>query len=320
MSSFLLTPIVKNTTDLANLTYPLHRGKLLHSALAHIFSRYMGNLKSGLPFEAEGLLVTGKSGVGKTHEINDLLRKFNDEAIALPSGKPARIVKCILDGKTGWKGLGLKTLHALGYNQALTSKATQARIWEKVILQAQAQGVIGIHYDEAQHILRGKSENERFGVLDSFKTLLKGLEYPLILILSGVPELSAYIQEEPQLQRLLTQVQFPDLELPTDLQVIHEIVSSFAIKAEICCGEELPTEDFYRRLTAAASYRCGLVIQLTIAAIASAQMRASGSLHIADFSAAWQQKPGLPKLLDPFTHPHFENLVSRDNPFSANAR
>ena len=51
-------------------------------------------------------------------------------------------------------------------------------------------------------------------ILDSFKTLLNDRGHPLILILSGVPELAEFVNTEPQLAHLLRPVHFDDIGWP----------------------------------------------------------------------------------------------------------
>ena len=177
----------------------------------------------------------------------------------------------------GLEGSGRKTLRALGYPISEKSRLSQAEIWERVVFQAEVQGVVGIHYDEAQHILRKKPDGERLAILNSFKTLMKSNDWPLILILSGVPELANYVREEPQLFRLMTQVSFGDINLTSmgevpagDYQFVHEIVGSFALEAGLAVDDDLLGLEFYHRLVTAGAFRWGLLIRLTLHAVSAA--------------------------------------------------
>ena len=138
----------------------------------------LGRLQSGKGFEARSLLVTGRSGSGKTAEISDMLNRFNETAVRMPDGKDARFASCALEAKGSWKDLGRKTLHALGYPITNKTRRTQFEIWDLVFKQAKLLGVVGIYYDETQHIMRGKSDAEVLSVLDAFKTLMKSQSRP----------------------------------------------------------------------------------------------------------------------------------------------
>lgn len=317
MNPFIIPAVASTANTLADKHFPLDRGKELQRSMALIFSRYLGNLQSGNRFEAEGLLVTGASGSGKTREIHHLVKQFNESEPLLPSGKPARFVHCLLEGKTGWKGIGSTTLRALGYPVSDNARNTQARIWEKVVLQAKAQGVVGIHYDEAQHIFRGKSETERLAVLDSFKTLLKSHDWPLILILSGVPELAGHVMEEPQLFRLMTQLRLQEIDLPADYRVMHEIVGSFGIETGLAPAQDLMSEDFYHRLATAAANRWGVMIEITTKAITAARMEDTSVLARTHFVEAWAEKTKMVQLMNPFTHENYRSMFPNDKLFWA---
>lgn len=315
MNPFIIPEIKDTAASFSGRHYQFDRSQELQNSLAQIFSRHLGNLQGGERFETEGLLVTGESGSGKSKEVGHLVSKFNKTEIILPSGQPARIASCLLDGKSGWKGLGRKSAKAVGYEICDKARNTQDRIWEKFVLQSKLQGYVGIHYDEAQHIFRKKSEAETVAILDSFKTLLKSQDWPLILIFTGVQELEGYIEREPQLFRLMTTHQFDDVTLPNDYQTIHEVVGSYAIDGKIEVADGLACEDFYKRLATAAAFRWGLLIKMTTDAIAGALFKGADHLDVEHFVDVWVEKTQMPRIVTPFTHASYETMFSRHNPF-----
>jgi hypothetical protein len=315
MNPFILPKIVAASANLNDAHFELQRSENLHSEFAKMFSTYLGCLQSGVRFESEILLVTGHSGTGKTKEVDNLLTLFNASEAALPTGQKARIVPCILDRKGGWKDLGKKTLRAMGYPIAGTSRKTQVEIWELVVVQAKLQGIVGIHYDEAQHIFAGRSEKEQEISLDSFKTLLKSHDWPLILILSGVPELSGYVHQLDQLLRKVTHVPFNDINLPEDYDVLNEIVCSFAMKSNMEIGDDLLTEEFLHRLVTAGAYRWGLVFEITNKASMTAAGEGARTLTMEHFNEVWVTKTRMHPIATPFTHEAFETMFRREKPF-----
>ncbi|MBP0483659.1 ATP-binding protein [Sagittula salina] len=312
---FIIPSVVQQSERLASGYYPLARGAELQNSFAQVFSRHLGLLAAGGTFEARSLLVTGHSGSGKTAEISAMLKRFNESNTPLPDGKVAKFGHCLLEAQGTWKDLGRKTLHALGYPITAKTKRTQFEIWQLVITQAKKQGVIGIHYDEAQHILRGKQDKDMLPVLDAFKTLMKSTDWPLMLILSGVPELSDYVEQERQLDRLLTRVHFQEIDLsspsrrtPEDYTVLNDIVGSYAIAADLAVDDDLRTEDFLHRLATAGAFRWGLVIDLVLDAVGQATLRTPGNLSMGDFVLAWCEKTGMNQLATPFTHDGYETM------------
>uniref|UniRef100_A0A2A3JVE7 Transposase n=1 Tax=Alloyangia mangrovi TaxID=1779329 RepID=A0A2A3JVE7_9RHOB len=335
---FIIPSLANLNADLAQRHFPLARGEELQRKFSKLFSRHLGRLRSGKSFEGRSLLITGLSGSGKTAEISDMLEQFNESAVLLPDGKPARFACCVLGAKGTWKDLGRKTLQALGYPITSSTRRTQFEIWDLVIKQAKLQGIVGIHYDEAQHIMRGKSDKEVEAVLDAFKGLMKvdkrdtksgeafmpSHDWPLMLILSGVPELGGYVQREEQLDRLMTRIEFGEVDLNSmpghparDYETLNEIVGSYAISAGLNVDADLPTGDFLHRLATAGAFRWGLVIDMVMDAVALAVARGEGSLERLDFVEAWCDKTGMNELATPFTHDSYERMFRRDKPFRA---
>ncbi len=315
MNDFIISEIADSTNRQSDLHFPFGRSAVLKRTLALIFSRYLGGLRSGNRFEAEGMIVTGLSGSGKTQEVSHLIKRFNTSSAPLPSGGSARFAECMLEGRISWKDLGIKTLEALGYHVSNRARETQTTIWDRVVFQMKAQGFVGIYYDEAQHIFRGKSDQEQSVILDSFKTLLKSRDWPFMLIVSGVPELTGYVEKEVQLSRLLTPVRFESISMADDLELVHEVVGSFAIENGIRVADDLASEDFYSRLATAAALRWGLLIYLTVNAILSVKEKGASDLTRENFVDAWVGKTNMQRFVNPFTHDSYLSLFRPDNPF-----
>lgn len=312
----LFNPQIAETASInADRHFPLLRGEKLRAAFSEVFSRHIGNLNSSQWFEGEVLLVTGLSESGKTRETNEVLKLLHAERVPLPNGAPARIAECDLSRAGGWKDLGRRTLKAMGYHLSNSARLTQADIWSRVAYQAEEQGIIGIHFDEAQHIFAGKSDNDREMILDNFKSLIKTRGWPLMLIMSGVPELADHLRALDQTQNKVTHVHFEAIDLPDDLEVIHEIVGSYAFKNGLEVDDDLLTEDFYRRLAVASAMRWGTLIKMTIASISNARVSGSTTLsrdHYVDF---WAGKANVNTLATPFTHPGYETMFRPEKPF-----
>ena len=173
--TFINTSIVEISAPLKTSHYPFNRGEDLFEAMSWCATDYYTKASSSRPFEARGLLVIGESRQGKSREIQSLLEKFNDGSIVMPDGRQAKIIHILLSGKVTWKDLGLKVLDELGY--PLRGRRTQSHIWDLVIKYAKMQGVVGIHFDECQHVFAEDGGRTNQQILDSFKTLLK--DFPL---------------------------------------------------------------------------------------------------------------------------------------------
>lgn len=298
MKSFINPAIVTASKSLKAGHYPFSRKEVLFEAVSRCVTDYFVRASIGKPFEARGVLVIGESRQGKTKEIRNILEKFNSSGEIMPDGRPAKIIQRTLSGKVTWKTLGELVLKALGY--PLKGRHTQAQIWELVIKTAKLQGVVGIHFDECQHVFKeGAVSNQQF--LDSFKTLLKDTRWPLMLILSGVPELEKQISKEEQLYRLLSKVEFQgiDLNRQSDMDELVDLAFSFARRA----GVEFSVSegsDFFERFAFAACNRWGLAIELLIEALTICQLAGEKVSTVEHFSQAFSTIYSTPPGYTPF--------------------
>lgn len=298
MIDFINMGAVAAAGPLKGAHYPFPRSIELHEALSWCMTDYYTKAKSDIDFEARGLLVTGESRVGKTREIKRLISDVNAANVVMPDGRPGKFAHCILSGKVTWKDLGVKTLEALGY--PAEGRRTQTYIWDMVIDQARRQGVIGIHFDECQHVFTEEGEKTNRIFLDSFKTLLKDSRWPLMLILSGIPELSKHVDKEPQLKLLLRSVHFTLIDLRRDMNELNELAFSYADKAGLNF-EFLSNEDFFARLSHACANRWGLVIELIIEAFTICKLSGAVDISVEHFAEAFSKTRGIPRGFSPFT-------------------
>jgi hypothetical protein len=184
--SFINKAVVDVRRPLVEARFPFKRSSDLKDALEACVIDYYTKASIGRRFEARGVLVIGESRQGKSTEIEMMLEAFNDEAEIMPNGRPGKIISCLLSGKVTWKDLGTVILEVLGY--PLRGRNSQTEIWSKVRKYAELQGVIGIHFDECQHVFSDANSTTNRIILDSFKSLLKDHDWPLMLIFFRGPE------------------------------------------------------------------------------------------------------------------------------------
>lgn len=311
MMSFINSRLVELSRPLKAAYFPFSRAEDLSKALSWCVTDYVTKSFIGQAFEARGILVIGDSRQGKSREIQRFRDKFNDGSEIMPDARPARIVHCILSGKVTWKDLGVKVLNVLGY--PLRGRHTQAEIWDLVVKYAELQGVVGIHFDECQHVFSEEGERTNQQILDSFKTLLKDSRWPLILILSGIPSLAAHVAKEEQLVRLLRTVHFEriDLTLQKDMDEMLNLTFVYAEKVGLDFGP-LATQDFLQRLAFACCDRWGLVIEMLIEAFTYCQMLSQSVCSVDHFSHTYAEIYSTPIGYSPFTMPNYRENFDRN--------
>lgn len=314
MMSFVDQAAVKVRTPLMKARYPFHRAEELANELRFCATDYYTKAAVGDQFEARGIVVIGDSRQGKSTEIDSLLKAFNDGTTIMPDGRPARIVSCLLSGRVTWKDLGLVILEVLGY--PLRGHHSQTEIWSKVRKYAKLQGVVGIHFDECQHVFTTADTTTNQKILDSFKSLLKDHQWPLMLLFSGIPSLAAHIKKEEQLDLLLRTVSFEGIDLSRDKdkeELIH-LVFSYADKVNLEF-DDFEMEDFLARLAFAACHRWGLAIELLIEAFSLAVLSGDKVCKIDHFSKAFSEISGAPVGYSPFTMPDYREHFDSDRMF-----
>lgn len=304
--SFINTAVVDVRKPLLAARFPFSRAQSLAKALKWCAVDYYTKAEIGGRFEARGIVVVGESRQGKSTEIDTILKAFNDGTTLMPDGRPAKIVSCLLSGKVTWKDLGVVILEELGY--PLRGHHSQTEIWSKVRKYAELQGVVGIHFDECQHVFTAADTATNQKILDSFKSLLKDHNWPLMLIFSGIPSLATHIKKEEQLDRLLRLVSFDgiDLSKPEDKDELLHLFFSYGDKAGLHV-DDLATDDFLNRLAFAACHRWGLVIEMLIEALSLAAFESDKVCAIEHFSEAFSQIAGMPNGYSPFTMPNYQD-------------
>ncbi len=288
--------------------YGLPRARRLREGMEWMVTDYYAKAALRRPFEARGLLVTGPSRIGKTTEIRKQLDALNDGTTRMPDGRSARFVSVVLKGLLSWKDLGIHTLRE-GLNYPAEGRLTQREVWDRVVTQAREQGVIGIHCDECQHIFPKTTGEARAMILDSFKSLLKQPEWPLMLILSGVDSLVHHIISEEQLAYLLRPVSFSEIALhrADDLTELVSLCHAYADKAGLDFSG-LNTRDFYGRLACACANRWGLVIELLIDAFVIAVNEGASEPGPEHFCLAFTRRTGLREGYSPFSIDSYDKL------------
>ncbi|MDH2328274.1 ATP-binding protein [Cereibacter sp. SYSU M97828] len=316
MSQFVNMDEVAVALPLKKAHYPFPRVEKLRATLKSRLTDYFTYTSIGAPFEAKGVLVTGNSRVGKSHELRRVISELNEDALIMPSGLPARIVSCKLPGRMTWKDLGIIALQALEYPCEGRNR-TQAYIWSTVHQQAKRQGVVGIYFDECQHMFTDTGNAANRIVLDQFKSIMKDERWPLMVIMSGVPTLAKHIEsdiekeERKQLKLLLSPVHFEMINPEKDFDELNTLCYSYADKAGVSF-DKISSADFYERLSFACSFRWGLVIELLIEALTKCVLAGQKRISMKHFDRAFSVIYGTAEGFSPFSLDDYEEAFNPD--------
>ena len=173
-------------TQFKKHSYLLPRYARLETGFNSVLAQFVSSRLADVHFEGRGLVLTAGTRSGKTHDLKQLLQEFSDDPSDLGAGFERKSVRISLRATTSWKHLGSALLKASGYFSDLDHRSADL-IWRRAESQLQRKGVFVIHIDEAQHLFYEKKPLQIQTILGGLKDLMKRPDWPVLLILSGVP-------------------------------------------------------------------------------------------------------------------------------------
>jgi hypothetical protein len=219
---------VRRRAHLKSMYFAMARADNLDTCFQEVVDDYDAGVLTGRRFEGSGLIVVGESGAGKSFEIDHAFARWMENAPTLECGREKRFIQFALVGETTWKALGLQIANDLDYT--MSPKLTEHVIWARVREKMQQKGIWFLHIDECQHLFQTLGATETKKTLNAMKTLMKHREWPVALVLSGIPELLDKVFFDPQLREIMSPYVVEPFDPMSD--DLHEIDSAFYHYAE----------------------------------------------------------------------------------------
>lgn len=241
--------------------------------------------------EGRALVVIGESGAGKTHALRRLIsrrKEFDPQPMEIGPTMP--LVSITAPSPCTLKQLANELLHALGYPRERDVRENVA--WNRVRDQLQLRQVMVVHIDEMQHAVRFPDSAETQKVSDTLKNVMQQTDWPVRLILSGLPALGQFVRRDVQLWRRCRFITFEALHFPTDEKGLRHIVRTVAMHGAGLNPVGLDDSEFLARLCHAAEGQFGRVIEICRAAAEDAIGAGSAVLTVSDFASAYATTTG----------------------------
>jgi hypothetical protein len=273
--------------------------------------------------EGTALALIADSGAGKTaamlHYLKDNLFFPNH---AVPYGG-CQLITVNVKAPTTLAQVGMSTLRATNY--PIERELREAQAWAQVHAQLKGQGLLFIHFAEAQRIIQQKNVTERGKIIETFAGLLTDTEAPQHIILSGLPPTTNLfqeaflnglktknreaIQEQHQTLRRRTRfVEFHELDLKADKKDldrgIRELEKLAGVSLELLRGED----DTRARLRHAAARQFGLFFELIVMAIDTCVRQRRKNVTKHDFQDAYAARTREPEELNPFYADYWRSI------------
>ena len=225
--------------------------------------RLLATILSDSAQEGYAIAVVGKSGAGKSHTVK---RRLDAHPAFKPfdDGYGNQMNLCLrvrTPAKCSTKSLGLAILRQAGYPIKRTT-INEIEVWRLVGEQLRRRQTRIIYLDEAQHVLKEKDVKGRRNTQDTLKALMQNSEWSIWLILSGIPDMLALIEEDQdqQMERRSRVLEIGDMN-EKDMDFFRSVIEAIADRVGYKIGFPL-NDTFLLRLLHAGIRRQGMMIQL----------------------------------------------------------
>lgn len=262
---------------------------------------------SARPDKRRILAICGESGAGKstalaTHtKLHEALKPYVDEdgveispllIYDAPNPCLPRLIAI-----EGLRKMGLDVRDNLRENEAWAR-------FRKMLVKHKINVVV---IDEAQNAIETATDVEVAKIADAFKQLTQMPDWPVRLVLSGVPPLGAFVARK-QLKNRTTIVKFLPISVDDDLEMLQTIVQKVIVDhAQLRMHTSLG-DDFCRRLAHAYTRDLGTIIQAVREAVELVLYAKRDSVHIDDFAAAYASASGCKSHHNIFKAADWENI------------
>lgn len=202
-------------------------------------------LEFGSCEERRGLFVTGPAGTGKSTALKHILRTnpelqpYRNEHNALI--RPALSIKLPKESKTNV--VVEEVLKALD----LPADGTEKELTPVMMDALKVHQVKILHFDESQHTVRSQTSKAFEAVQDMIKQLIDREDWPLHVILSGMPRIER-MRDDEQIGRRSMVFPFRRLEIEADRHVFSGLLAEISADCGLQLQDQLKDDKFLGQL------------------------------------------------------------------------
>jgi len=248
-----------------------------------------GSAPGHLGRQSEGYILAGigESGTRKTSTIRRAIFRrpefcgYSD----VPHENMSPLVSIIAPSPCTLKQLGIQIATAMGYTPRPSIEENE--VWTLVRKNLEIRGTRFIHIDEMQHVTQNKNVAEIPKIQNTLKRLLQSPEWPVWLILSGLPEIANMLETDIQVWRRARIIKFGQLVFERDVLLCRGMVNYFAGEKAGLDTSAVIDDEFIHRLVHGCLRRLGIAIDLTIDAIHEALRARSPALMPIHFARSF---------------------------------
>lgn len=263
----------------------------------------------GKPDKRRILAIIGRSGAGKSTaiakhvaSIKEMHPYMDEDGVwiqpmlyqELPS--PCSPTRLALDG-----------IQALGH--AFEGRVTRDAVWKEFERLLKLHKVMFLILDEVQNAIENANTTEISILGNNFKMLTQRPDWPLRLVLAGVPPLGSFLARK-QLYTRRTVVRFDtlDLEAPANLAMMRTVLETVVVSdAGLRVGFDVDDE-FVQRLLHANFSEFGSTVQMIRNAVELAVRNKREVVELEDFVTVYASDSGAGRRINVFLAKDWRDL------------
>lgn len=238
------------------------------------------------------LVICGESGAGKSRAITHHLRNCSAlQTYVDADGVPVRpLLAFDVPSECTLKRLAVEGLKALGFN----TKGRNGKLdpWHQFRLSLKAHGVNVVLLDESQQLFETMNVLQRQAILNAIKHLVQMPDWPVRVILVGVPPLDHFLTEDHQIVNRMVPIPFDKLKGKEGRKTIKKQVAKIVTQhAGMQMASDLD-DDFVDRLLHASADEFGTAVQTIRGAVELAMKAGSDAACLDDFADYYAKVSG----------------------------
>lgn len=315
--------VADRIAELYNHYIPLDRDVLLREALMALVASVTTPI-TGKPDKRRIVAVCGRSGAGKTTAMMKHIRSLkamesyiDDDGVTIHP-----VIFMEAESPCTPRLLAIKGLEALGH--APPNRIHENEAWMLFRRLLKVHKVMWVVIDEAQNAIETANIREATVIGDAFKSLTQMPDWPVRLILAGVPPLASFLARK-QLYNRRTVVPFESMDADGAIDVIKSVMRTIVveqagmeIKIELDDHEpeeldgneirERKNDKFLKRLLHANGSEFGSVVQMIRASVELAILAEREYVGLDDFVRVYASFSGCRPGKNVFTAKNWEEL------------
>jgi hypothetical protein len=248
----------------------------------------------------KGFCLIGPSGAGKSRLLEETLRGHPAFPNWGDKGKWCPLVSIAAPSPSTLGQVGIRLLDLMDYDLQREIKENNA--WLRVRQQLRLNNILFVWIDDLNNVLHVSSEEEIQKIRDTIKDLLSNPEWPIQMIVSGIPELMPLFRRDRQLRRRFKFMHLKKLSPKEHADFLQTSIEHYADEAKLDLGETIKDSDLAGRLLHAGVYEMGITLEILSEAIEEALNHGAGALELGDFANAFAVRNTLPDEHNPFVN------------------